>query len=409
MATASKTNWTVDLSGLEQMLAQAVRITEQRMTAIQKRVETAGKHMGDTLTASGQAIAQATQGTFRTVQRETDMQLNVPYAKELIALKANGALAAAQIGMGKRQQASAGVLSGIDTEYAQSKSALKIQFPEGANGQGGEAYLSQLKTIENRHLDFTQQVQANYAEMSQAQGNWVNGATSAWQDYLDSSGNVAAKSREVFTKAFEGMSDAVTMFVTTGKFSFSDFATSVLKDMAQLAAQTAASKGLGFLFSMASSAVGAMFNSPSTPPVSGASLPGFEFDFNPALSTSGLTAYKFANGGAFTNSVATGPTLAPMALFGEAGPEAIMPLSRGADGALGIRALSGSGGSSSSNQVVIQQTINVADGQGNTAGGETASQDIAKAYAGSAKQGAAEQIARDLKPGGQIWSAIHGR
>jgi len=37
------------------------------------------------------------------------------------------------------------------------------------------------------------------------------------------------------------------------------------------------------------------------------------------------------------------------------------------------------------------------------------SQNVAKAYAGSARQGAAEQIARDLKPGGQIWSAINGR
>jgi phage-related minor tail protein len=42
----------------------------------------------------------------------------------------------------------------------------------------------------------------------------------------------------------------------------------------------------------------------------------------------------FANGGIpdYVNS----PTLAPMALFGEAGPEAIMPLRRGPDGRLGV-------------------------------------------------------------------------
>ena len=97
-----------------------------------------------------------------------------------------------------------------------------------------------------------------------------------------------------------------------------------------------------------------------------------------------------------------------MALFGEAGPEAIMPLSRGSDGSLGVRALGGGqAGSTSSNQVVIQQTINVADGQGS--GTDTNAQNVARAYAGSARQGAAEQIARDLKPGGQIWSAINGR
>lgn len=44
----------------------------------------------------------------------------------------------------------------------------------------------------------------------------------------------------------------------------------------------------------------------------------------------------FANGG-----VVSGPTTFPMrggtGLMGEAGPEAIMPLSRGADGKLGVR------------------------------------------------------------------------
>ena len=46
----------------------------------------------------------------------------------------------------------------------------------------------------------------------------------------------------------------------------------------------------------------------------------------------------FAAGG-----VVDSPTIAPMALFGEAGPEAIVPLRRGADGSLGV-ASSGGGG-----------------------------------------------------------------
>ena len=54
----------------------------------------------------------------------------------------------------------------------------------------------------------------------------------------------------------------------------------------------------------------------------------------------------FANGGAFTNSIVRSPTLFKFAdggttrtgLMGEAGPEAIMPLKRGADGSLGVQA-----------------------------------------------------------------------
>ncbi len=79
--------------------------------------------------------------------------------------------------------------------------------------------------------------------------------------------------------------------------------------------------------------------------------------------TSGVTgapiARPFANGGVFSGGnvtafadggVVSSPTLFPMAsgvgLMGEAGPEAIMPLSRGSDGKLGVKASSGGGQSS---------------------------------------------------------------
>jgi len=67
--------------------------------------------------------------------------------------------------------------------------------------------------------------------------------------------------------------------------------------------------------------------------------------------TNGRTALGFASGGAFvngvqafaagdsfTNSIVSRPTNFNMGLMGEAGPEAIMPLHRGADGSLGVSA-----------------------------------------------------------------------
>ena len=51
----------------------------------------------------------------------------------------------------------------------------------------------------------------------------------------------------------------------------------------------------------------------------------------------------FARGGAFTNTVVDRPTLFPMAdgagLMGEAGPEAVLPLTRLANGELGVKGL----------------------------------------------------------------------
>ncbi|WIX31253.1 phage tail tape measure protein [Salinicola sp. JS01] len=51
----------------------------------------------------------------------------------------------------------------------------------------------------------------------------------------------------------------------------------------------------------------------------------------------GVAAY--AQGGAFTNGIVQEPTYFDTGLMGEAGPEAIMPLTRTADGSLGVRSL----------------------------------------------------------------------
>ena len=68
-------------------------------------------------------------------------------------------------------------------------------------------------------------------------------------------------------------------------------------------------------------------------------------------------AFGFAQGGAFSagrvrafarGGIVDGPTLFPMrggtGLMGESGPEAVMPLTRGSDGRLGVAASGGSGG-----------------------------------------------------------------
>lgn len=61
------------------------------------------------------------------------------------------------------------------------------------------------------------------------------------------------------------------------------------------------------------------------------------------------TAQRFAKGGAFTNSIVNTPTLfrfangAALGEMGEAGPEAVMPLSRDSSGRLGVKSMGGEG------------------------------------------------------------------
>lgn len=113
------------------------------------------------------------------------------------------------------------------------------------------------------------------------------------------------------------------------------------------------------LSGLASNMANAAFNSAITPvtsAVSGAigggitSLLSGLLQFADGSAFSGGRVAAFARGG-----VVDGPTHFPMrggvGLMGEAGPEAIMPLARGADGKLGVRG--GSGGS------VVNVTMNI--------------------------------------------------
>ena len=79
---------------------------------------------------------------------------------------------------------------------------------------------------------------------------------------------------------------------------------------------------------------------------------------NGAIFSNGIA--KFANGG-----IVNGPTLFPfadggamqMGLMGEAGPEAIMPLQRGADGSLGVRAAMGGNGMGGSSSPILSMSF----------------------------------------------------
>lgn len=49
-----------------------------------------------------------------------------------------------------------------------------------------DEYNDKIKALEANHAAMTQQLQRNYADLQAAQGNWVNGAASAFADYIDS-------------------------------------------------------------------------------------------------------------------------------------------------------------------------------------------------------------------------------
>jgi lambda family phage tail tape measure protein len=205
------------------------------------------------------------------------------------------------------------------------------------------------------------------------------------------------------------MEDAIVNFALTGKLSFSDFAKSILADMARIATRQASSSLLSALFGAGLSYFGggsgnglAAGSAGATSSNLGASQAGYSSSYFPqAKGGAWLDGVQmFANGGAFTNGIVSSPTAFGMSgggagVMGEAGPEAIMPLTRTSGGALGVRAIGGGG---SNVQINAPVSISVED---RSSEGLTLDQTaLAQNLQIQIKQAADKAVADSWRPGG---------
>jgi len=192
------------------------------------------------------------------------------------------------------------------------------------------------------------------------------------------------------------MSDALANFATTGKLNFKGLVTSILTDLAKMEMRIAMSKILMQLFS---SYMGGVDTS------AGSGGSSYATSFN----SDGTFFSPYAKGGvvsspslsAYSGQIVSRPTpfkfAAGAGIMGEAGPEAIMPLSRGSDGKLGVKASVGGG------DVVVNQVINV-DGNGSASEQTNGSNDDAlRKFAGKMKSVAQQTILDEQRPGGSLW------
>ncbi|HBO0729973.1 phage tail tape measure protein [Enterobacter hormaechei] len=186
---------------------------------------------------------------------------------------------------------------------------------------------------------------------------------------------------------------------------FSTLTQSIIQNLVDMAAQALVTNTiLSSIMGVGSSVLGGV--SGSTAGSSGTAIAdyGSNFQFNAkggVYSSSDLSAYS--------GQVVDNPTFFAFAkgagVMGEAGPEAIMPLTRAADGSLGVRAVSGGASEGAAPQVFI--TIN--------SDGSTASQSsgglekFGKSVGNFVRDEYRKLIQADLRPGGAIWNSTNGR
>ncbi|MNQ59103.1 Lambda phage tail tape-measure protein [compost metagenome] len=295
-------------------------------------------------------------------------------------------------------------LNSEDDRYAEQVLALKNQKAE--NPLMADEVDQKLKVAELAHTRYKNQILSNYDAMKVAQRDWVAGASSAYEQYVEDGQNAAAMSNELFTNAFNGMEDALVDFVTTGKLSFTDLANSILEDMARLAIRAAASQALTAMFG----GFGGAPTSAGSTQAGYNNLAGWKANAKGSAYNGGTQF--FAKGGAFTNTVVSKPTSFNTSdgsnnVMGEAGPEAIMPLTRSSDGSLGVRAQVDVSGLQQSAGSGVQVYINI-DGDGNK---QTSANDPGYSSFGNeigqfVDQRYKQLIGKDLQPGGDIWKSM---
>jgi len=190
-----------------------------------------------------------------------------------------------------------------------------------------------------------------------------------------------------------GLTDLVSGSKSAGQ-AFSDMSNTIIKAIEQMIIKITIVEPL---MRALQSSIGGGFN-----------LSGL--GFNPIAGAAGVASahgnvfysgnvVPFANGG--IPDIVNSPTIAPMALFGEAGEEAIMPLQRGSDGKLGV-ASSGGGGRAGNVTVNVfnapagvesQQTTT--DAQGNSRVDITLRKAVDGAVGDSLAGGTGRRVLRD--------------
>ncbi|EPR5265325.1 phage tail tape measure protein [Salmonella enterica] len=326
----------------KQLLAFQQRITDlsgKKLTADEKSVLAHRDEIEQAL--RGLDIKQQElqhQNALNELKKKT-VQLTSQLTEEEAKVRQQHAMALATMGMGDQQRGRYEERLKIQQQYQDKLEQLK-RDSKAKGTLDSEEYRQAEQELQDS-LDRRLAEWADYnAKVDTASGDWTLGASRALDNFLAQGSNVAGMTENVFTNAFNGMADAVGNFATTGKFNFRSFTVSILADLAKMEARIAASQALGGLLKWGMTAFGAGAGAAAGSGANAIQSYGANFSLN---AVGGV--YDSADLSRYSGSVVSRPTFFAFAkgagVMGEAGPEAILPLRRGADGKLGVVAAGG--------------------------------------------------------------------
>ncbi|MEG6117453.1 phage tail tape measure protein, partial [Enterobacter asburiae] len=288
--------------------------------------------------------------------------------------------------------------------------AVKFEQQQKAARAGLQAQSEGVSTREAGRQTTLQRLSESYSYTPQAQqkvleeqratfeaedalrANWLAGAKQGWAEYQDSAANVFSSVQQISQATFTGLAGQLTSLVTTGKASFRDFTTSILKMIVnvinQLLVAYAIQSAMGWISSGTNTAsAGQSFAVPSFRPT------GFD--------AGGFTGH----GGKFEPAgiVHRGEFVFTKESTSRIGVANLYRLMRGyASGGLvggGSAAGAGIGG------ISVYAPVSVTTAQSNDTKQQSGDGALAQAYQKVVDRSVREGIARETRPGGIIWNA----
>lgn len=254
-----------------------------------------------------------------------------------------------------------------------------------------------------------------YKAIAAAEADWMAGVSRGYANWFDEISNVSGTVSDGVKTTLDSAFSNVTSMLEGNKVSWKSWGISVLQIIEKVALQMAVVSAMGGgssssgIFGSLIGSVGSFFGGGAGASAStgtAVSSYGSSFQFN---AKGGV--YDSPSLSAFSNGIVRNPTMFAFAkggagIMGEAGPEAIMPLTRAPDGSLGVRAVGAGGGQSVSSAPQVYITI---DSNGNTqTQATTGYEQFAREVGAFTDKRYRELIMRDLAPGGAIWNMAKG-
>lgn len=258
------------------------------------------------------AILEQAQLTRRLTNAEKSLLSN---KENILAQKEKLALVGDEVALQERLNKMQDQADKYIAQQSEKRKAIEESMGKSAREQ--QRYLERAQLLagqqENPQLNnMLAEQQKTYEVEDQKRADWLAGAQTAWGNYKDTALDVNTQIQNATSMALNGFSSQLTNVLVDGEANFKDFTKSILKMLTDIFIKMSLVKGIeamGFGFGApVANADGGVYNSASLSTYSG------QIVHKP-------TMFAFAKGAG---------------LMGEAGPEGIFPLRRGADGKLGV-------------------------------------------------------------------------